>query len=150
MGFRILVVIATLHTSLVGLAIAEEGHGHKHHASVFVGGTHTDHDDGFTVGLEYEYRMQPEFGIGVLGEYANLDHDVWIVGLPFVFHPYQGLRLLAMPGVELTSDHEEFLVRLGVGYDIPAGDWVITPGFNVDFVDHEENLIFGIAFGKSF
>ena len=71
-------------------------------------------------------------------------------GVPFVLHPYEGLKLVVMPGVEITDDHDEFLFRLGVGYDIAAGDWVVTPALNVDFVDNEENLVFGVAFGKAF
>lgn len=153
MKIKSLTTAVLLLTAQLGIGFpskAEERHHHQHHVSLFLGGTHTDHDDGFTGGLEYEYLLNNNFGIGVLGEYTHLDHDTWIVGIPLILHPYGGLRFVAMPGVEITDDHDEFLFRLGVGYDIPAGDWIITPAFNIDFVDNEENLVFGISLGKTF
>jgi hypothetical protein len=153
MKLQILATALLLSFGQLGIrhpATAEESHGHKHDASVFVGGTHTDHDDGFTIGLEYEFRFHQKIGVGVSGEYASLAHDTWVVGMGFVLHPYRGLKFVAMPGAEITNEHEEFLFRLGIGYDIPAGDWAISPRFNVDFVDGEENLVFGITLGKAF
>ena len=74
---------------------------HGHHAALFVGNTHTyDDEDGLTIGVEYEYRVMPEFGVGALVEYADV-HDVWVVGMPFVLHPHAGWNFVAMPGAEI-------------------------------------------------
>ena len=124
---------------------------HPHHVAVFIGGSDTEVDgSGFTIGLDYEYRLSKLFGVGAMVEYADIDHSAWIIGVPFVLHPWKGLRLQAMPGVEFIDDHSNFLFRAGIGYDIPVGDWSLTPSFNVDFVSGHENLIFGVAIGRSF
>ena len=124
---------------------------HPNHIAVFLGGTDSETaGSGFTIGVDYEYRFHKNFGIGVMGEYADLDHAAWIVGVPFVLHPWQGLRLTVMPGVEFTDGHSNYLTRVGVGYDFHVGDWSLTPTVNVDFVDGHQNLIFGIAFGRGF
>jgi hypothetical protein len=123
----------------------------KHHLAVFLGDTHTEDDeDAFTMGLDYEYRVAPVFGIGALGEYAGGNIESGVIGAPLSLHPYGGVRLVAMPGVEITEEHTNFLFRLGIGYEFELERWTIAPEFNADFVESDTNLVFGVSVGLGF
>jgi hypothetical protein len=151
-GALALVLAGTSGALAAGGGDGSHGGGHgKNHIALFVGATDAYHNGtGVSLGLEYEYRLHNLLGAGLLVEYSDLDHNAWVLGVPFVLHPYKGLRLLVMPGVEFSHGHSNYLTRVGIGYDIPVGDWIMTPAFNVDFVNHHENLVFGVAIGKSF
>jgi hypothetical protein len=128
-----------------------DGHEHHHHIAVILGNTHTEHDeDAFTIGIDYEYRLSPLVGVGVLGEYATGGVDAWVVGVPFALHPGAGWRLVAMPGVEIHDGESAFLFRTGVGYEFELGEFTVMPEVNADFVDDETNLFFGASIGFKF
>ena len=122
----------------------------RNRMELFLGNTHDEGEDAFSVGVTYEYRFRKLIGLGALWEYADGDFDKWIAGVPFFLHPYKGLRFEVAPGVEHAESDNEFLVRLGVGYEFEIGRWSITPEFNMDFVDGEESIVYGISFGYGF
>jgi len=67
--------------------------------------------------------------------------------------PAGNLFFVVAPGIvivdeESTDNH--FLFRLGAGYDIDLGNISLTPTVNLDFVEGEESLVFGISLGKGF
>jgi hypothetical protein len=126
----------------------EEDHGNS--VELFLGNTHEDGEDGFSFGLSYEYRLNELFGIGGFLEHADGDFDKWIVGLPLYIHPYRGFRFLVAPGLEREDSENEFLFRTGVSYEFEFGSWAIAPEFNVDFVDGDEALVYGVSFGWKF
>ena len=132
-------------------AASEEGE-HKNHVSLFLGNTHNREDEkAFSIGLAYEYRVAPLFGIGALAEYAAGDIKSGVFGTPLTLHPYRGLSLVAMPGAEVTEDETNFLFRLGVGYEFELDrHWTIAPEFNADFVDSDIDLVFGFSLGSGF
>jgi hypothetical protein len=123
---------------------------HPHRLELSLGNTHEHGEDGFTVGLKYEYRLQELFGIGAFWEYAAGHFDKWNAALPIFIHPYRGLRFVLAPGLEHRDDENEFLFRTGVAYEFEIGRWSITPEFNVDFVDGEEAYVYGLSFGWGF
>jgi hypothetical protein len=139
---------------------------HKNAVELFLGNSHTEHHDGFSVGVIYEYRFPGTIaGIGGLAEYAAGDFKHWILGVPLFAHPYAGWRFVLAPGVELRENDEahgeeqnsehgenknELLLRLGVGYEFEMNKWSITPEINFDFVEHENVLVYGISFGRKF
>ncbi len=55
-------------------------------------------------------------------------------------------------GVEFADHGDEFLIRMGVGYEIPlTGKWSIAPEFAADFVEGGKRLfIGGVALGYEF
>jgi hypothetical protein len=63
---------------------AEEG---RHELGVFLGITDKKSDTGFSVGLDYEYRLSRMFGIGGLLEYTGSDFRDGIVAVPFTCTP---------------------------------------------------------------
>ncbi|UCG67222.1 MAG: hypothetical protein JSW12_09655 [Deltaproteobacteria bacterium] len=115
---------------------------------LFVGDTHEHGEDGFTVGLTYEYRLNELFGIGGFAEYTGGHFDKWSAGVPLFMRPYGEFRFAFAPGFEHNHDEEEFLFRAGVAYEFKLSDpWVLVPELNVDFVDGEEVYVFGLAIG---
>ena len=149
---------------------AENGF-HRHHLSVFLGvtdgeGESADHHQAAsahgeelnvfderagTVGLDYEYRLKQRWGVGALIDYAGGDLETWVFGFPIVLHPAGQWKFLVAPGVEDKPGHDaEFLVRAGVIYDFQIGRMTIAPAVNVDFVDGEEVLVYGVNIGKGF
>jgi hypothetical protein len=134
-------------------AESETGHHEEdraHSLELFLGNTHEDGEDGFSVGLVYEYRLDELFGIGGFLEHADGDFDKWIVGLPLYIHPYKGFRFLVAAGLENEDNENEFLFRTGVSYEFEFGSWAIAPEFNVDFVDGDEALVYGVSFAWKF
>ena len=149
----------------VGEHHGEEPHRHRHHLALFVGGIHadteTEHEghesetheesvDAFSVGVDYEYRLNTIFGIGGFVEYAGGDLET-IVSAPALFiHPVGGLKFIFAPGVEHTGDHNVFLFRTGVYYDFFFDNFSVGPTLSVDFVDGEKILIYGVSLGYGF
>ena len=139
-----------------GVVIAEseqEEHGeihHRHRLELFLGNSHEEHKDGFSAGLAYEYRLNQILGIGGLVEYVGGDFEEWIGAVPIFVHPYQGLRFLLAPGLVFEEHGTEFLFRTGLAYEFEIDRLSITPEFNVDFVDGEEVLVYGVSFGYGF
>ena len=124
---------------------------HDHNLAFFMGNTHDGSEDGFSVGMGYEYRLSETNGIGGLVEYASGELDSWVVAVPLLIHPYKGLRFLVALGFEYEHSEAEFLVRAGIAYEFEMGKkWTIAPAFNVDFVDSDEKYIYGLEFGYKF
>ncbi len=127
----------------------EHGHGfHRHHVSVFGGGTYNiDVEETFgTVGADYVYRAAGgRWGFGIVGEVIFAEETEWLFGYPLYFYLTPELWLRAGPGVEFVQEEREqeghdgeaagaseaggrkteqepnFLLRLGVGYAIDLG-----------------------------
>ena len=144
-----MVMLGLMMMSEPGLADEDEGH-HRNHLSLFVGATHAEGNDEATVGLEYEYRLNEQFGVGALLDHAGGDVDSTIVAGAVFFHPYEGLLLLAAAGNEHTHHGDELVLRAGIGYEFEIGDgWTLTPLLNFDFVENEETKeVYGISIGR--
>ena len=128
----------------------ERAHEHRHHLALFLGATHTDEGDEFSIGIDYEYRLKPILGVGGLAEYTGGDLETTVLAAALFIHPYDEWRLVLAPGFENEDGDNEFLFRAGVSYAFPVGKWTVSPEFNVDFVDEEENLVYGLSFGRGF
>jgi hypothetical protein len=138
-----------------GTVLAEEEAGEegRNELSLFLGGTHTSDDDGFSVGLDYEYHVNRRFGIGGLLEYTGPDFREWIVGLPICWHPWRELKLFVAPGVDFDrpDDKTYFLVRIGSEYGFGIGrGFEIAPALNIDFTSEETSLVYGVSIAKKF
>jgi hypothetical protein len=153
----------------------EEGehHGHAYHPNevgFFTGVTNEKgHDAEFSIGFEYERRLSQRWGIGGLFEYTDgLRNRIFAV--PVYWHPGGGWKLIAAPGVEhhdgrgvvlnphksdgpveIDEDETYFLFRLGAAYDIHlGGSWGLAPGVNLDFVEGERVLVYGVSLTYGF
>lgn len=130
------------------------GHAHPgfpHHTlGVFVGDTTEERrDQALTLGLEYEYRASEGFGFGLIAEHVGGDFDTNVVVLPVAMHrgPW---KLYAGPGIEDSEEGSEPLLRVGVEYGFRVGAYEISPQIDIDFVDDERLLIFGVVIARPF
>lgn len=160
--FRIscMIVAACILFPSVVWSTEDTGHGKlpHHHLALFAGGgieTESGASDraGFALGLVYEYRFHEKWGIGAavdaLGQNTLRDTAI---AFPVSFHLTDRWRLFTGPGVEFTDHGDEFLIRMGVGYEIPlTGKWTVSPEFAADFVEGGRRLfIGGVALGYEF
>ena len=153
MVLLVLLVPVKIHAQEAGHGRKEKGLENRHSIELFIGNAHDDGEDGFSVGLSYEYRLNQLLGIGGIVEYTGGDFKEWVLAVPFLLHPYKGWRFLVAPGVAIPNnvDDDEFIFRVGAAYEFEIGEkWAISPEFNVDFVDNSEVLVYGLSFGYKF
>lgn len=136
-------------------------HNHKNHLALFAGATsNLEHSHtAFTLGIDYEYRFSEKLGAGLLAEYIFEDHTEILLGVSIVWHPVSNLKILAAPLVALTvldlipdgtKLHSEFGFRAGAGYDFHIKNHSIGPTVNLDFIDGNTALVYGLNFGFGF
>ena len=105
------------------------------------------------IGLEYEYRFSDHWGVGGVIEGLGKDviRDVSVAGL-VSYHPAGGWRLFGGPGYEFTEQKDEYLLRVGVGYEFSLGNhWTLAPEAVADFIEGgKRTYIFGLALGREF
>ncbi|MBT8367860.1 MAG: hypothetical protein KJP23_24465 [Deltaproteobacteria bacterium] len=128
----------------------KESHYHRNHVGLFLGNTHEEGEDEFTIGLDYEYRFSQYVGIGVLLEYVGEDDREGVGMVPLFLHPYKGFRWVVAAGVKPKADETKFIWRLGIGYRFPIGNWTIAPEFNLDFTEGKTVEVYGASFGYGF
>ena len=157
----LLILIATLapgHVHAEEETHAGASHGaahpyHRHIVGLFVGGATEEfgrRENGFVLGLEYEYRFGPSFGIGAIAEHTYGDLDIWVYAVPFAYHngPW---KLYVAPGVEEGEGGNERMLRIGVEYGLHAGKWEISPQVDIDFVERESDVVvIGVVFARGF
>ena len=140
---------------------AQEGHREgtedsfpMHVAGLFVGNSSEDRRsgdprDGFTLGLEYEYRTSAAWGVGISVEHAGGGIDSGVAVLPLARH-HGPWKVYAGPGIERRDEGEEALFRLGVEYGFQFREVEVSPQVDVDFVDGERVLVIGVVFAREF
>ncbi|MCA0871234.1 hypothetical protein LCL97_10370 [Seohaeicola saemankumensis] len=122
---------------------------------LFIGSTYADHhghrEHAFSLGASYRYSFSDVVSAGILAEYATKSLDAWVIGVPIVFNVGDGWQITTMPGVEIEGGQEEFLFRLGLGYEFEMeGGYSLKPEINADFVDGEVSGVLGISIGFRF
>ena len=113
--------------------------------ALFVGNTHADGENGFTLGLDYSYRFNRRISLGGMVDYAGRDFRSFIVGVPIFLHATERLIFELAPGIEHADGENHALVRLGGLYKFPAGPVSLLPALFADFVDSETTWVFGLA-----
>lgn len=146
----------TLLLSIVGIfffatpaAWAQES-GHRHAVGVFLGDTLDDGSHGFTLGLDYEYRLNRWVGLGGMMDFVFSSDRDYVVGVPVLLHATRRLTFELAAGLERARGDSNALVRLGVMYGIPLGAVELVPSFALDFVDSDTVYVFGAAFAWKF
>lgn len=105
------------------------------------------------IGVEYGYRFSEKWGIGVVFETLGEDvvRDTALVA-PVSLYPHAGWRLFAGPGVEFTDKYNDWMLRLGAGYEFELSDhWTLAPEFVYDVIESgKRTYIAGLALGYIF
>ena len=129
---------------------AEEG---RHELGLFLGITSKEGDTGVSVGLDYEYRLSRLFGIGGVAEYTGADFREGLLGVPFYWHAWKELKLVAAPAVEIepAERSSDFVVRLGGEYGFPVRSGIeIAPALYFDVSSEDVAVVVGATVATSF
>lgn len=123
-----------------------------HHFSVLTGGTDILDEGltGFTLGGDYEYRINRLLGLGVVLEHAFGAIDATtILGVTDV-HIWKGFVVQLGAGVEFIDREEYFVARVGALYEFEFdGGYTIAPQVHYD-ISHKDSLVFGTSYGVTF
>ena len=125
----------------------------RHHFSALIGGSYIDAADEtvFTLGIDYEYRVNRLLGVGFVAEQAFGDIDATTLLAVADIHVWRGLAFQIGPGVEFVDDETYAVGRFGALYEIElAGEITISPQIHYDFSEGEDAVVFGIAIGRAF
>ena len=136
-----------------GVAAQEAQTERRHHLSAVIGGTHIPHEDetAFTLGIDYEYRLNKVLGLGFVAEHAFGPINSTTLLAVADIHVMGGLAIQTGPGVEFVNDESFFVTRLGALYELEVGEnFTIAPQLHYDFSSHENAIVFAIAVGKAF
>lgn len=143
-----------LAVALTDPSAAQEAHEAKpHHLSAVIGGTHIPHEDetAFTLGLDYEYRLNQTWGLGFVAEHAFGPIDSTTLLAVADIHVAGGFAIQTGPGVEFVDDESFFVTRLGALYEFEIGEeFTLSPQLHYDFSTGDDAIVFGIAIGKAF
>ena len=153
-------VVLTFLFCVPSAARSAGGHdkSHPHHLGLLAGwATESkegrDDENGFALGLEYEYRFHEKWGVGAVLEALGQDTvRNWLLVFPVSLHPGGNWRLVAGPGIESTPKKDKFAFRFGVGYHIGiGGNWSLNPEAFLDLIETGENTwVLGLALGYAF
>lgn len=116
-----------------------------------------------TIGVDYYYRLNPKWQIGVvvdveLGEYAvdfggeDIPRENAVVtGVVAGYRLLKGWSVFAGPGVEFERNKNIFIIRATTEYEFELGkNWGLAPAFSYDFKKEFGTFSLGIGLSKSF
>ena len=143
-----------LAAALADRVAAQEAHAEKpHHISAVIGGTHIPHEDetAFTLGVDYEYRLNQTLGLGFVAEHAFGPVDSTTLLAVADIHIAGGFAIQTGPGVEFVNDESFFVARLGALYELELGEhFTVSPQLHYDYSGHDDAIVFAIAIGRAF
>ena len=125
---------------------------HRNHLSILTGGTHIPDVDAtaWTLGLDYEYRVNHPLGLGMVVEHAFGELNATTLLAVADIHLHRGLVLQVGPGVEFIDGHSALVGRVGALYEFEfPNHFTISPQLHYD-VSRENSIVFGLAAGMSF
>ena len=133
-------------------------HFHKNHLAMFVGSTEAEEHHGekgdpdFTLGVDYERRLSPLFGVGGMFDWVVEGRREFLVGPIGFLHPYKGLKFFAAPCYQRIREGEEdnFVFRVGTAWDFEIGKYSLAPNVIYDFAGEHNFLVLGLTIGRGF
>jgi hypothetical protein len=122
----------------------------RNEIAIFLGlTTNTDATAG-TFGVDYQYRLSPPVGIGLVLDHAAGDINSTLLA-PALFLHLLSWELTLAPAVEFVDSETSFVFRAGLEYEIKLPYFSISPAINVDFErGGEPALVYGLSFGMEF
>ena len=146
-------VIALLTTpQAIAQVDVEFNQEERHHISTFLGGTDLleTTETAFTLGLDYEYRVNRLLGAGAVLEHAFGDLNSTTFLVVADIHIWRGLVTQIGPGFEVTNGETHFAARFGALYEFVFDEnLTVSPQIHYD-ISEENSLVFGLAFGFGF
>lgn len=124
-----------------------------HHLSIIVGGSYIDEVDDtfFTLGLDYEYRLNTLIGVGAVVEQTFGEVEATTLLAVTDIHIWKGLAFQIGPGIEFVDDETFAVGRFGVLYEVEFGEgFTVSPQLHYDLSNGEDAVVFGLAIGRAF
>ena len=122
----------------------------RNEIALFLGLTTNKDATAATFGIDYQYKLSPLAGLGLVIDHAAGDIKSTIVA-PGLFLHLLSWEFTLAPGVEFVDDETKFVFRTGVEYEIKLPYFSISPAINVDFERNDEiALVYGLSFGIEF
>ncbi len=124
----------------------------RHHVSLVVAGTSipTEDETAFTLGGDYEYRVNRLIGLGFVAEHAFEDVGATTLLAVADIHVWRGLAIQAGPGIEIIDGDAVAAGRIGALYEFELGGGAtLAPQLHYD-ISEEDGVVFGVAFGRAF
>ena len=119
----------------------------KSSLSVFIGGTTNKDATAFTIGLDYQYRINKLIGVGLVLDYATPEIKSLLLAPAAFFHLWH-FEIVVAPGAEFSGDEVSFVFRTGVSYEFELNRFTISPSLLFDTERSDEvSLVYGVAFG---
>jgi len=143
-------MLSTQASAQVDVEYDEEN---RHHLSAVIGGSYIPEieETVFTLGVDYEYRVNRLLGVGFVAEQTFADVDGTTLIAVADIHLWRGLAIQVGPGIELVDDVTYAIGRLGTLYEIELEhEFTIAPQVHYDFSEGEDAIVFGIGIGKAF
>lgn len=116
-----------------------------------------------TIGLDYFYKFNPKWQIGIvvdleLGKYAvdfggeNIPRENAVVtGVVAGYTLLKGWSVFAGPGVEFESNRNLYIFRATTEYEFELGNnWGLSPALSFDFKKEYSTYSFGVGLSKMF
>lgn len=133
-------------------------HHHKNHFAVFVGTTEAEEHQGeqgdpdFTIGFDYERRINDWFGAGALADFVVEGRREYLLGPLFIFHAGKSAKFFAAPCYQKVREtgHHNLVFRTGFAWDFFFGKYSVFPAIYYDFTEEQNFLVLGVGFGLGF
>ena len=149
---RVIIIALPLVLGSTSTFASEVEHHAKHMLGPFVGITREHGHNRYTAGIEYSYRVNQTWSVGAVIERAERDNDSMLTNIFAHVWPFKGLYFGFGVGRKDPGDERENLLRGTIGYEFELrGGWGISPQFNLDLIQNEENEeVYGVVIGKRF
>ena len=93
----------------------KKSHEHsKHHIALFNGATtNLDHSStNYSLGLEYEYKLNSPIGLGLMGEYVAVEKGELVGGIPVFIHITKAFTLTGSPILITMKNIMKVLIQI--------------------------------------
>jgi len=122
----------------------------RNEIAIFLGLTTNKDATAATFGIDYQYRLSPPVGIGLVLDHAAGDIKSTLLA-PAVFLHLLSWELTLAPAVEFVDSETSFVFRAGLEYEIKLPYFSISPTINLDSERGGElSLVYGLSFGMEF
>lgn len=135
--------------ALSGIAHAE----HANHVSLLLGVTEfvDEGESGFTYGIDYEYALNPDLGLGFVIERADGDVDATSFFAVADIHVSEHLVLQVGPGFEWGEAEDVGAFRLGGYFEFELDALTVATTLSYDIADGEDDtVVLGFLVGFKF
>jgi hypothetical protein len=146
---------------LVWMLAAQAGEDHSgphhergHELGLFLGATDVDDRLRPTLGVDYEFRIGPRWGVGAIADWAfGGEGREFVLAASGYLHLGTAVRLQLAPGIQRDKEMREIegVLRLGIAYGFEVGErWSVMPTMALDLVSGETIGVYGVTAGYRF